>query len=63
MQITLLVSIAFVCVSLVFLVLTFFDHVKNGSTITIARRIKLRMALMFGVVAVGLLFLHILFRF
>jgi hypothetical protein len=60
MQITLYVSILFIGVSLTFLGLFFYGYMKEGRGITIARRVRLRMALMFGVVAIGLLFLHVL---
>ncbi len=62
MQITLYVSLLFIGISLVFLCLFFYGRVKYGSGITIAQRNRLRMALVFGAVAIGLLLLHILFR-
>jgi len=63
MQITLYVSLLFIGISLVFLCLFFYGKVKNGSGMTIARRTQLRMSLLFGLVAIGLLLLHIFLRF
>lgn len=48
------VSTVFFAVSAIFLVVSYRDYLKHGSTMTIARKIWLRMALIFALVATGL---------
>lgn len=62
MQIIILITILFIAISLIFLALSFLNQVKNGSNMTIARRIWLRMALIFAAVGTGLYFLHTFLR-
>lgn len=62
MQIITYIAILFITISLIFLALSFQNHVKNGSHITIARKIRLRMALIFAAVGAGLYFLHTYLR-
>jgi hypothetical protein len=62
MQIITFIAILFITISLTFLALSFFNEVKNGSNMTIARRIWLRMALVFAAVGSGLYFLHTFLR-
>jgi len=59
MQIVSFVSIVFIGISIIFLAVSLRDYLKNGSTMTIARRVWLRMALIFAVVGIGLYFLHV----
>jgi len=59
MQIVSFVSIVFIGISIIFLAVSFRDYLKNGSSMTIARRVWLRMALIFAVVGIGLYFLHV----
>ena len=59
MQIVSFVSIVFIGISIIFLAVSLRDYLKNGSTMTIARRVWLRMALIFALVGIGLYFLHV----
>ena len=59
MQIVSFVSIVFIGISIIFLAVSFRDYLKNGSAMTIARRVRLRMALIFALVGIGLYFLHV----
>jgi len=52
------VSSVFFAISVIFLIISFRDYVKNGRTMTIARRIWLRMALIFAIVGIGLYILR-----
>lgn len=53
-----IVSTVFFVISVIFLVVSIRDYMKHGSTMTIARRIWLRMALIFAVVGSGLYLMH-----
>lgn len=57
-QIVSIISVLFLAISSVFLALSFGDMVKNGMGMTIARKVWLRMALIFAAVATGLYVLH-----
>jgi len=59
MQIVSFVSIVFIGISIIFLAVSFRDYLKNGNSMTIARRVWLRMALIFALVGIGLYFLHV----
>ena len=52
------VCAAFLAISIFFLLVSFTDCLKHGSKMTIARRIWLRMALIFALVGIGLYVLH-----
>ncbi len=52
------VSIIFLAISVIFLIASFRDFIKSGKEMTIARRIWLRMALIFALAATGLYILH-----
>ena len=54
MQIVSFVSIVFIGISIIFLAVSLRDYLKNVSTMTIARRVWLRMALIFALVGIGL---------
>lgn len=54
MRIVSLVSLVFIGISIVFLAVSLRDVLHNGSRMTIARRVWLRMALIFALVATGL---------
>ncbi|GAM09398.1 hypothetical protein OR1_01676 [Geobacter sp. OR-1] len=53
-----LISALFLFIFLVFLTLSLRDFLAQGATMTIRRRIWLRMAMIFAAVAAGLYFLH-----
>jgi hypothetical protein len=62
MQIISATSLLFITISLIFPAKTCRDYVENVDGTTIAGRFRLRMALMFAAIGIGLFFLHILFR-
>ncbi len=51
-------GIVFVAISVIFLSVVFGDYLRSEGKMTIARRIWLRMALIFACVAIGLYFLQ-----
>jgi preprotein translocase subunit SecG len=58
MYITEIVSVIFLAIAIILLIASFRDYLKSKGEKTIARRIWLRMALIFAAVAVGLYFLN-----
>jgi hypothetical protein len=57
MQTLSVVSIVFIAISLIFLVISFRDYLRYGKQKTIARKVRLRMAIIFAAVGIGLYFL------
>lgn len=55
-------GIVFIALSVIFLCVAFRDYLKAEGKMTIARRIWLRMALIFAGVGIGLSFLQMFFR-
>jgi len=62
MRIVSIVSIIFIGISLIFLAASLRDYLKNGGGTTIARRVWLRMALIFTLVGAGLYILQYFFH-
>jgi hypothetical protein len=49
-------SIVFIAISVIFLAFSFIDYLKAEGKMTIARKVWLRLALIFSAVGIGLLF-------
>ena len=56
------IGIIFIAISLIFLIATFRDYLKSKGEMTIARRIWLRLALIFAAIGIGLYFVQTFFR-
>jgi L-cystine uptake protein TcyP (sodium:dicarboxylate symporter family) len=52
------VSALFIAIAIIFLVVSFLDYIKNGSRMTIARKVWLRLAFIFTAVGCGLYLLR-----
>jgi hypothetical protein len=56
------VSIIFIGISVIFLIVSFRDYLKTEGKMTIARKVWLRLALIFAAVGIGLYFLQTFFH-
>ena len=52
-------SIVFVAIAVIFIAVAFRDYLKAEGKVTIARKVWIRMAIIFAVVGIGLFFLQI----
>jgi hypothetical protein len=55
-------SVVFIAISIIFLGVAFRDYLKTEGKLTIARKIWIRMALIFAGVGLGLYFVQIVLR-
>jgi hypothetical protein len=55
------ISIVFVAIAVIFIAVAFRDYLKEEGKATIARKIWIRMAIIFAAVRIGLFFVQVFF--